>query len=199
MVADLSLVIPTYNTEALTLQCIRSIKAVDGGLQCEVIVVDDASSDGTVDAISREWRDVIVIRNAKNLGYGGAANEGLRRASGRYLAVANSDTELQPDALRVLVDYLESHTSVGVAAPMLVNSDGSLQKSVSRHPTVVANIARLILPEGIFESSMVRFAVRHLSKWFNFGRIGPAPAAPTGRNRPSSPISGCEETDLPPR
>ncbi|HKZ77573.1 MAG TPA: glycosyltransferase family 2 protein [Pyrinomonadaceae bacterium] len=170
---DLSLVIPTHNTRQLVAECVASILGHRHGLQCEVIVVDDASTDATSDYLQSRFPQIRVIRNLVSLGYGGAANQGMTLARGRWIAISNSDIEMTGDALTRLVSFLEAHPEAGAVGPKLLNSDGSHQKSVSRHPTVLANAVRLVVPPGILEAAPILWVLRNLAKHLklNLGRL----------------------------
>jgi len=128
--AELSLIILTHNTLELTRECIRSILAPgEATPSVEVIVVDNASTDGTAEALEAEFPGLRVIRNASNFGFSGGNNAGLAAARGRYRMLLNSDTLVQRGALRELVAFMEAHPEAGACGPMLLNEDGTLQPS----------------------------------------------------------------------
>lgn len=178
---DLSVIVPSYNTCGLTSKCVSSILAHVGGLRCEVIVVDDVSSDGTAEYLISSHPQIHVIRNAANLGYGGSINQGVSSAHGRYIAISNSDVEVLGGALSNLVSFMDAHPEAGAAAPTLLNGDLSLQKSISRHPSVLANLIRLIVPKAILESTVVKTAIRSIASALklNSGRLAAEPTDPT--------------------
>jgi GT2 family glycosyltransferase len=125
----LSIIIVSYNTKALTLACLQSIfncplPAVNGSL--EVILYDNASTDGTVTAIARQYPQVKVVNSDSNLGFGRANNLGAKTAQGDYLFFLNSDTEVDPDTL-VNFNELIHHHHPDIASCRLVNPDHSLQ------------------------------------------------------------------------
>ena len=126
---DLSVVVLTYNTRKLTLACLRSLYTQADIARCEVIVVDNASGDRTAEVVAEAFAQVQLIRAEKNLGFGGGNNLGLIAARGRYVLLLNSDTEVQPDALSALIDFMDAHPEAGACGPMLLNTDGSLQPS----------------------------------------------------------------------
>lgn len=143
LIADLSVIIVTYNSRELTLACVRSVLAdavsVPGAV--EVIIVDNGSTDGTAEALAElgpggETTAVRVVRSASNQGFARGNNLGLAAAAGRYLMLLNSDTEVQPGALGALVTFMEAHPEAGACGPMLLNSDGSLQPSGRNLPTL---------------------------------------------------------------
>jgi hypothetical protein len=133
---DLSVIILSFNTRELTLACVRSVFAAHDNLALEVIVVDNASADGTVEALREVCPEACVIANDKNLGFARGNNVGLRVAHGRYLMLLNSDTLAQPGALGALVRFMDAHPDAGACGPMLLNEDGSLQPSGRPLPSV---------------------------------------------------------------
>lgn len=133
---DLSVIILSFNTRELTLACVQSVFAARDDLALEVIVVDNASSDGTVAALQAACPEMCIIANSQNLGFSRGNNMGLRAAQGHYLMLLNSDTIVQPGALRALVNFMDAHPNAGACGPMLLNEDGSLQPSGRPLPSV---------------------------------------------------------------
>lgn len=105
---DVSIVIVSYNTCNLTLQCLHSIYKETNGLGFEIIVVDNASSDDSVSCIRERYPAVVVIESKTNLGFGKANNLGAKIARGKYLFLLNSDTVLMDNAIFSLYKYMES-------------------------------------------------------------------------------------------
>src|SRR5215210_2418622 len=134
---DVSVVIVSWNVRDLLLNCIRAVRSpqVQGALSLEIIVVDNASSDGTRDAL-RALGGLKIILNDRNLGYGRANNLGFARAGGRYLLVLNPDTVPQPGSLEALVRFAGEHPRAGIVSPRLLNPDGSVQPAAFRFPTL---------------------------------------------------------------
>jgi GT2 family glycosyltransferase len=106
------------------------------GWTTEVVVVDNASSDGSAAMLQSDYRWVRTIQNSDNLGFTRANNQGLANSQGRYLLFLNPDTEVAPDALGRMLDYAEVHARVGVVGPQLRYGDGSVQSSRRRFPTL---------------------------------------------------------------
>src|ERR1041385_8820419 len=131
----ISVVIVSYNTRQMTLDCLRCLYADLGDLPAEVFVVDNASSDGSADAIGREFPEVRLIANAANLGFGAANNLAMSKAQGAYLLLLNSDAFPKAGAIATLVNYLQDNPKVGIVGPRLVHADGSLQLSCFRFPS----------------------------------------------------------------
>jgi GT2 family glycosyltransferase len=150
---DLSIVVVTWNTRDLVLECLASIEAElrrDGGspdLSAETCVVDNASSDGTQEAIRRRFPWVQLVSLPRNVGFAAGSNAGLRALRGRHALLLNSDARLERGVLSRCVDYLDAHPDVGVVGPQLLNPDGSKQNSIHNFPM----LATELLPKGIFQ------------------------------------------------
>ena len=133
--ARVSAIIISFNTCALTLECLTGLHRELDALDSEVWLVDNASTDGTVDAIREGFPDVRIIENQENRGFGAANNQALQQATGDFLLLLNSDAFPRPGAVKAMVHYLRDHPEVGVVGPRLLNADGSLQRSCYRFPS----------------------------------------------------------------
>lgn len=111
------------------------LAAVEQEAPAEVVVVDNASSDGSVDMIQAEFPWVVLVANEENPGYGAAANQAISSCQSRYVLLLNSDTRSQPGTLQALSAYLDQHPRAAIVGPRLVNPDGSLQPSCYAFPT----------------------------------------------------------------
>lgn len=140
---DLSVCIINWNTCARLRACLDGLRRGQHGCRHEVIVVDNASSDGSAEMVGREFSGVHLVRNTTNLGFARANNQAVRLARGRNVLFLNSDTEVQPGALRALCDYLDAHDDVGAVGPLVLGSDGRPQRSYRRLPTPAALLHRL--------------------------------------------------------
>ena len=125
---DLSVVIPTRNTRDLTIRCLDSVRA-SSSRAAEIIVVDDASGDGTGAAIGARHPDVTVMRFDTPAGFTAAANAGLRRASREVLLLLNSDTEVEQGSLDALSAAFTARPTLGIAGAQLFYPDGRAQWS----------------------------------------------------------------------
>jgi N-acetylglucosaminyl-diphospho-decaprenol L-rhamnosyltransferase len=134
---DISIIIVSWNVREHLHRCLEALlsTSVTDGLTLEVIVVDNNSSDGSADSL--QGLPVCLIRNDRNLGYGGANNQGLRRATGNYLLVLNPDTVPIPGSLSALLAFGKAHPRAGIVAPRLLNADGTVQRSAFRFPTIL--------------------------------------------------------------
>lgn len=161
--ADLGIVIVNWNTCDLLRDCLRSIQASDGPVTRRVVVVDNASTDGSADMVRAEFSDVQVIVNTTNDGFGAANNTGLRALgfdqgcgedAPRYALVLNPDTVLPPDALREMVAYMDADESIGAAGPKLVMLDGHLDAACRRSfPTPEISFYRMAGLSKLFPRS----------------------------------------------
>jgi len=104
---DLSVIIVTYKSKEYISRCIQSIREATQGLTVEIIIVENASGDGAADIIHIKFPEVIVIENDKNEGFARGVNRGVSIASGRYINILNPDTQLYPDTLKILLDFME--------------------------------------------------------------------------------------------
>jgi GT2 family glycosyltransferase len=133
---DLSVIIVNWNTEGLLRDCLRSVYETIEGLAFEVIVVDNASGDGSVAMLKVEFPQVRRIENYENRGFAAANNQAFRAMAGRYALLLNSDAVLTEGAVRELFVFMEDHPEAVMACGQLLNADGSKQTSVARFPTI---------------------------------------------------------------
>jgi len=144
---DVSIIIVNWNVRDLLRQCLASIACSKfqvpslnnlkpDTVQLETIVVDNASTDGSVEMLRTEFPNARVIENKANVGFGRANNQALASAQGRYLFLLNPDTKLSPDTLQTIFDYAEANSRVGIIGPKLFYGDGTLQSSRRRFPTL---------------------------------------------------------------
>lgn len=137
---DLSIIIVNWNTKALLIQCLTSVSQIIEALETEVIVVDNASRDGSGSAVKETFPFVDLIENDRNLGFAKAANQGLRRASGRYVLLLNPDTEVKRGAIEKLISFMDGNPKAGIAGAQLLNSDGSRQNSIANFPSLATEL-----------------------------------------------------------
>ncbi|MDY6825248.1 MAG: glycosyltransferase family 2 protein [Thermodesulfobacteriota bacterium] len=148
---DISFVIINWNTKDLLLQCIASIYETVAGREFEIWLVDNASTDGSVDAVQKRFFDVRIIRNQENMGFARANNKALKQINGRYAVLLNSDTRLTAGAIEDLFAFMENNGNAGMACGQLLNEDGSLQNSFANFPTIPSllvneSVLRLLAP-----------------------------------------------------
>jgi N-acetylglucosaminyl-diphospho-decaprenol L-rhamnosyltransferase len=152
---DLSIVTVGHNTRDLLLACLASVESKRYVI--EILLVDSGSTDGTAQAVSREFPAVRVLATAENLGFTRGSNRGLRIARGRYLLLLNPDTVLEPGALDAMVDYLEAHPDVGLVGPQLRFADGRVQPSRYGFPgRLTAFVDGTVLERWLGDSRLLR-------------------------------------------
>jgi GT2 family glycosyltransferase len=155
---DLSIVIVSYETRELTLACLASIerelRARDdaGRIQSETLLVDNASRDGTAEAVRARFPWVTSIVLPRNVGFAAGCNAGLREAKGRHAVLLNSDCVVRRGTLERCVAFLDEHPDVGVVGPQLLHPDGRRQNSVHAAPSVLTEL----VPKGILETLLPR-------------------------------------------
>jgi GT2 family glycosyltransferase len=147
---DTAVVIVSYNTRELLLECLRSL-ADDPAGPAEIVVVDNGSHDGSLEAVAAAHPDVRLVALRHNAGYGAAANAGVRASKAAVAIVTNPDTTFAPGAVAAMASYLESHPKTGAVGPLLLNPDGSLQFSARPFPSVPLAAAHAFL--GLFWES----------------------------------------------
>lgn len=136
---DISIIIISFNTKELTLNCIDSIVKNTKGVEYEVIVVDNASEDGSVEALKKleeKIGNLKIIENKKNVGFGPANNQGMKEAEGEFILLLNSDTIISYNLLSEMTEWMRDNEKVGVATCALRNKDGSLQGTGGYFPTL---------------------------------------------------------------
>jgi asparagine synthase (glutamine-hydrolysing) len=133
---ELSVVIVNWNTLQLTREALTSLRDHLGGLQHEVIVVDNDSTDGSQSMIATEFPDVTLIANQENVGFGRANNQGMAVANGRWFLLLNSDAALTDDSVVGLIEKLREQPAIGVAHCRLVSPDGTMQHTTYRFPSI---------------------------------------------------------------
>jgi GT2 family glycosyltransferase len=133
---DLTIVIVNWNTCDMLRDCLSSVYANLGCLRTEVIVVDNASSDGSPLMVEKEFPKVKLIVNDDNLGFAAANNQALPLASGKYVLLLNSDTVVHGSVLESSFKYMEKRGDVGVLGCRVLNADGTIQKTCGRFPTL---------------------------------------------------------------
>ncbi|MCL6493981.1 MAG: glycosyltransferase [Ignavibacterium sp.] len=129
---DLSIIIVNYNVKEFLKNLLHSIQKASQHLSIEIIVVDNASDDGSVEMIREKFPDVILIANEKNLGFGKANNIGLKKAQGKYVLLINPDTLVAEDTFIKLIEFFETHPEAGMAGCKILNPDGTLQLACRR-------------------------------------------------------------------
>ncbi len=159
---DLSIIIVNWNTKDLLDSCLDSIFSSTSTRYWEIIVVDNASTDGSAEMLEERHPSVRFIANDSNVGFARANNIGLKESSGRYVLFLNSDTLIRDNSIDRMLSYMSEHEDVSFLGPRLLNKDGSLQVSALRIPTLYNSIGDLLF--GFFKSGFwSRFTTRYPS------------------------------------
>ena len=140
-----SVCIANWNCVALLRRCLESLYDHDQGVSFEVVIVDNASTDGAADMVAAEFPQATLIRNAENRGFSAANNQAAAVARGRYYFFLNNDTIVPPGTLRQFHEFAEANPSVGMVGPRLRGMDGAFQISYRRRPTLGALLHRISL------------------------------------------------------
>jgi GT2 family glycosyltransferase len=135
-----SIVIVSFNTRDVLRECLLSVYREIDSLHVQVIVVDNASADGSPEMIEQEFPGVVMIRSLVNLGFGRANNLGFEAASGRYVVLLNSDAFLTEGALERSIAHMEANPHAGLGGGRLIGRDGSWQPSARMFPTVLGDL-----------------------------------------------------------
>jgi GT2 family glycosyltransferase len=145
---DASLCILNWNGAKLLAGCLQSVRDIrsSNGVECEIIVVDNGSSDDSVEMIRSQFSEVLLVANAKNLSIATAINQAIRLGSGRHFLLLNNDIVLLDDCLDQMVHFLDRNPRAGIVAGRLLNPDGSTQVNYypGRLPSVHSMIAELL-------------------------------------------------------
>src|SRR2546423_638451 len=169
---DVSIIIVSWNTVELLRACLIAIVKNAGSIKLEIIVVDNASHDGSAEMVASDFPSVHLLVNDRNMGFAVATNQGLSHARGRYVLLLNSDTITLRGALAEMVRYMDAHPRVGGMGPRLLNSDRSLQVSAYPFPDIVRDVLALLQAHSL---SLVGRRLRRYSR-----RAGTPPRMQTG-------------------
>jgi len=151
---QLSIIIVNYNVREFLANLFDTLYKAIEGIEAEIIVVDNASADGSQEYIKQNHPGVILIENQVNGGFSKANNLGLKRAKGKFLLLLNPDTLVREDTFRVMMEYMESDSSIGMAGCKILNPDGTLQLACRRSfPSPWVSFCRITGLSSIFPKS----------------------------------------------
>jgi GT2 family glycosyltransferase len=145
-----SVIIVSWNAREYLTQCLATLTTGACRYPMEIIVVDNASSDGSADVVASMYPSVRIIRNSKNLGFAKANNIGISTSSGKYICLINSDVEVLTGCITQLVDYCDAHAETGMAGPRIIGSDGKLQRSCRGFPSLWNMLCRALALDSLF-------------------------------------------------
>lgn len=129
---QLSVIIVNYNVRPFLENALTSVRKASRGIAVEIIVVDNASADGSVQMVRQSFPEVTLIVNEQNRGFGAANNQAMRRAGGEYFLLLNPDTIVQENTFAVMLEFFRAHPEAGMAGCKVLNPDGTLQLACRR-------------------------------------------------------------------
>ena len=160
----LSIIIVTYNSIGHVDECLRSLVEQRPAVDHEVVVVDNASADGTASAVRGRWNGVRVIDSGANLGFARANNLGMQQTFGELILLLNPDTSVPAGAIDSLVAVLDARPDVAIAGPRLVNADGRAELSFGRMMSPLAELRQKFLVRGSARSGPVATYVESITR-----------------------------------
>ncbi|MEE9258074.1 MAG: glycosyltransferase family 2 protein, partial [Nitrospinaceae bacterium] len=150
-IPELSIVLVNYKSADHTRECIRSIRNNVKDAGCEIIVVDNASGDGGVETIRKEFPETALIENQSNLGFAKAVNQGIRSSSGKYVWLLNNDTVVLPGALEAMLQTMDRFPETGILGCRLLNPDKTPQESFGRMSGFPGDLAQKLFMNRLME------------------------------------------------
>ncbi|MGD0021066.1 MAG: glycosyltransferase family 2 protein, partial [Smithellaceae bacterium] len=169
---DISVIIVNRNTKELIQNCLNSVYRTMGNIAFEIIVIDNASSDGSLAILEGQYPQVVKISNQENKGFGVANNQGFAIMKGKYALLLNTDAILTPNAVHKLWTFCEQHQEAAIVCGQLLNADGSKQNSVASFPTLLTLATNTSLLEFLFPKSFPSKRYEHKEPIYVDSAIG---------------------------
>ncbi len=144
-----SIIIVNWNTKELLRNCLASVFRFPPEEGYEVIVVDNASTDGSQEMVKKEFPSVRLVENSDNLGFSKANNQAIQLAKGKYVLLLNSDAEVLKGSIQALSAFLDEREGVAIVGCRLVNADGAPEESCGRIPSLLAVAATKLRRRGV--------------------------------------------------
>jgi GT2 family glycosyltransferase len=166
---DVSIIIVAWNVRQLLHDCLKSVYDQTEGIDFEVIYVDNASNDGSVEMVVEHFPKVKIIENRENEGFIKANNQGIEISEGRYILLLNSDTIVLDNAIAKIVDFADEHPEAGVIGGKVVNPDGTLQRSCFMYPSVLNTFLSSTYLSSMFPRSV--FFGREYYTWWDYDDV----------------------------
>ena len=151
-VVDVSIIIVNWNTRDILRNCLRSVYEQTLGIDYEVIVVDNASADGSAEMVAAEFFQVRLIRNAENRGFAAANNQGIAIAEGMYILLLNPDTIVLDGAIQKSIAFADQYPSSGVVGIQTHRPDGTLQHNCFQFTSILNMLISMVGLNKIFRS-----------------------------------------------
>jgi GT2 family glycosyltransferase len=146
----LSISLVNTNNRVLLRDCLASLYSQDHGVEFETILVDNVSSDGSVQMVAAEFPQVTLILNDRRKGFAANHNQAIKASHGELVLVLNEDTVVRPGTLKTMCDFMDAHPQTGALGPKLENPDGTLQKSCYRFPSPMRSMAENLMLVAAF-------------------------------------------------
>jgi len=162
---DLSVIIVSWNVKPLLQKCLKSIFDFTTGIDFDVIVIDNASKDDSVQMVAQEFPQVNLIASNKNLGFAKANNLGLEHASGNYILFMNPDMELVENSFKEMINLMANDNQIGLATCQLDYPDGERQNNIKNNPGLCDQLLILLKLHHIFKPKCLN---KYLAKNFDY-------------------------------
>ena len=164
-ITDVSIIIVSWNTEDILRNCLTSIYEDGGDVAFEVIVIDNASNDGSAEMVRKHFPKAVLIENSENRGFAAANNQGIKVAKGRYILLLNSDTIVLDKAIEKTLSFADGHPESAVVGCRVLNPDKTLQPTCFKFPSVLNMLLSTTYLYKLFPKS--RFFGRERMTWWD--------------------------------
>lgn len=161
---ELSIIIVNWNTCNLLRQCLKSIYQITENINFEVFVVDNASSDKSVQMVQNEFPQVKIIANKKNLGFAKANNQAIKQSQGEYILLLNPDTIVLSNAISKSINFLKNNPKVGILGCKILNPDNTWQPSCRTFPTIISQIVILLKLHNLFPHLIKKYLMLEMDE-----------------------------------
>jgi len=166
---DVSIIIVAWNVRQLLYDCLKSVYEETKDIRFEVIYVDNASEDGSVEMVREEFHKVRIIENEKNEGFIRANNQAIKIAEGRYVLLLNSDTIVLDNAIAKTVEFSDKHPKAAVVGCKILSPDRTLRRDCFLYPSALNMLLSATYLNNIFPKS--RFFGREYMTWWDFDEV----------------------------
>lgn len=147
---DFSFIIVSWNAKRCLFECLESLEKELNEYHAEIIVVDNGSVDGSSEMVRERFPGVVLIENQENLGFAKANNIGILRSEGKYIYFVNSDVKILNGCIKLMTNYMEKHSNVGLLGPKVLNADHTIQPSCKHFPTLLRSFCRAVALDSLF-------------------------------------------------
>jgi len=155
-ILDLTIIIVNWNVKELLRDCLKSVYGRTQTISLEVLVVDNASPDGSIEMVEKEFPQVKLFKNKENVGFAKANNQAIRRSKGRYVMLMNPDTLIVGNALATMVVFMDNHGDTGAVGPRILNPDKTVQLTCGRYsPTLLTELWDFTKLSSLFAKSRI--------------------------------------------